>query len=151
MKAKDVMTLTPATCSRQTNLAAAAELMLSADCGLLPVVDEGKLVGVVTDRDLYIALATRNQRAADVCVGDVAQSPVYTCAPEDDIEAVLMTMQQHRVRRVPVVGFGGTVLGLISLDGLAVAAGPEQTLTDRAVIDTLQAMNAAHPTQLVSV
>ena len=144
MKAKDLMTAWPTTCSPQTNLAAAAELMLSADCGMLPVLDGGKLVGVVTDRDLYIALATRNQRPADLSIGEVAQSPVYTCSPEDDLDAVLATMRQHRVRRVPVEGFGGTVLGIISLDDLAMAAGAAQLLTDRAVIDTLQALRGEH-------
>jgi CBS domain-containing protein len=144
MKAKDLMTASPVTCSPQTNLAAAAELMLSADCGLLPVLEDGKLVGVVTDRDLYIALATRNQRAADLCVGEVAQRPVHTCSPEDDVHAVLATMRQHRVRRVPVEGFGGTVLGIISVDDLAMAAGPAQLVADRAIIDTLQAVRGEH-------
>ena len=61
MRIKDVMTREPATCSPATDLAAAAALMLDKDCGILPVVDDhGKLVGVVTDRDMYIALATRN-------------------------------------------------------------------------------------------
>lgn len=60
MKIKDIMTTDVRICSPGTNLAAAAALMLDGDCGILPVVDEGKLVGVVTDRDMYIALATRN-------------------------------------------------------------------------------------------
>ena len=144
MKAKELMTALPTTCSRETNLAAAAELMLAADCGLLPVLDDGRLMGVVTDRDLYIALATRNQRASDVCAGEVAQSPVYTCSPEDDLDTVLATMRHHRVRRVPVEGFGGTVLGIISVDDIAMAAGPAQLVADRAVIDTLQAVRGEH-------
>ena len=56
MKAKEIMTGAPLTCSPGTNLAAAAALMLDGDCGILPVVDHDKLVGVVTDRDLFIAL-----------------------------------------------------------------------------------------------
>jgi CBS domain-containing protein len=144
MKAKDLMTADPRTCAPQTNLAAAAELMLSADCGLLPVVDQGRLVGVVTDRDLFIALATRNRPAAEVTVGEVAQSPVHTCTPEDDAEAVLATMRAHRVRRVPVEGFGGTVLGIISLDDVALAAGSRPGLADRDVVATLQAIRSRH-------
>ena len=144
MKAKDLMTLQPRTCSPDTNLAAAAEIMLAADCGLLPVVNDGRLVGVVTDRDLFIALATRNRCAADLTVGDVAQNPVYTCAPEDEAGAVLATMRAHRVRRVPVEGFGGTVLGVISLDDVALAAGAEGTVADRDVVATLQAMRSQH-------
>lgn len=144
MKAKDLMTPQPKTCSPDTNLAAAAEIMLAGDCGLLPVMDEGKLVGVVTDRDLYIALATRNRSAADLTVGEVAQKPVYTCSPEDGVDAVLETMRAHRVRRVPVEGFGGTVLGVISLDDLALAAGADSSLADRDVVATLQAVRSGH-------
>ena len=67
MKVKDIMTGEPRVCSPETNLAAAAALMLDGDCGILPVMEDGKLVGVVTDRDMYIALATRNKRASEVC------------------------------------------------------------------------------------
>ena len=64
MKIKDIMTAEPRTCFLDTNLAAAAALMLDGDCGILPVVEDGKLTGVVTDRDMFIALATRNTRAS---------------------------------------------------------------------------------------
>jgi CBS domain-containing protein len=152
MRAKDLMTPLPRTCAPDTNLAAAAEIMLAADCGLLPIVDEGKLVGVVTDRDLYIALATRNTRAAELTVGEVAQRPVYTCTPEDEVHAVLATMRAHRVRRVPVEGFGGTVLGVISLDDVAFAVGVDRTLADRDVVATLQAIHGQHhSTQIAAV
>jgi CBS domain-containing protein len=75
MKIKDIMTAEPRTCALGTNLAAAAALMLDGDCGVLPLVEDGKLVGVVTDRDMYIALATRNKRASEITVGDVVQTP----------------------------------------------------------------------------
>ncbi len=74
MKVKDLMTAQPRVCSRDTNLAAAAALMLDGDCDILPVLKDGKLVGVVTDCDLHIALATRNVRASQVTVGDVLQA-----------------------------------------------------------------------------
>ena len=65
------MTGEPRTCSTATSLAAAAALMLDGDCGVLPVLDDGKLIGIVTDRDMYIALATRNKRASAISVGEV--------------------------------------------------------------------------------
>jgi CBS domain-containing protein len=108
MKVKDIMTSEPRTCSPTTNLATAAAIMLDGDCGILPVVDEGKLVGVVTDRDMYIALATRGKRASHITVTEVVQAPVNTCGPDDDVQTVLQTMKEHRVRRLPVEGFGGT-------------------------------------------
>ena len=72
MKVKDIMTAEPRTCSPGTSLAVAAALMLDGDCGVLPVVDGGKLVGVVTDRDMYIALSTRNTVASQLTAGEVA-------------------------------------------------------------------------------
>jgi CBS domain-containing protein len=144
MKIKDIMTTDVRTCSPGTNLAAAAALMLKGDCGILPVVDEGKLVGVVTDRDMYIALATRNKPASHVTVGDVARQQVFTCDPDDDVHAALATMKEHRVRRLPVQGFGGTVLGIVSVNDILLAAGARKQVRTDEVVDALQAICAHH-------
>ena len=144
MKIKDVMTAKPRTCSTGTNLAAAAELMLDGDCGFLPVVEAGKLVGVVTDRDMYIALATRNQRPSQVTVGEVARRNPVTCGPEDDVNAALEVMKEHRVRRLPVEGFGGSVLGIVSMNDLLLATGPSGGVRPDIVMDTFQAICAHH-------
>jgi CBS domain-containing protein len=144
MKVKDLMTAEPRVCSRDTNLAAAAALMLDGDCGILPVTEDGKLVGVVTDRDLFIALATRNVRASHVAVGDVLQAPALTCGPDDDVQSALATMKQRRVRRLPVEGFGHTVVGVISLNDIVRAAGAKKPLRDAEVIEALQAICAHH-------
>jgi CBS domain-containing protein len=144
VKVKDLMNAEPRTCVPGTTLAAAAALMLDGDCGMLPVVDGGKLVGVVTDRDLYVALATRNRLASDITVGEVLQAPVHTCEPEDEVHAALATMKQHRVRRLPVEGFGGTVSGIISMNDILLAAGARKPLRDAEVVDALQAICGHH-------
>jgi CBS domain-containing protein len=144
VKVKDIMTGEPRTCSPDTNLAAAAPLMLDGDCGILPVVQDGKLVGVVTDRDMYIALATRNKRASEITVGEVVQTPVYTCGPDADVQAALETMKQHCVRRLPVEGFGGTIMGIISMNDIVLASGPRKPVHDAEVVSTLQAICAHH-------
>jgi CBS domain-containing protein len=144
VKVKDIMTGEPRTCSPETNLAETAARMLDGDCGILPVVADGKLVGVVTDRDMYIALATRNRRASEITVGEVVHTPVYTCGPDDDVEAVLETMKQHRVRRLPVEGFGGTIMGIVSLNDIVLAAGPRKLVRDAEVVSTMQAICAHH-------
>jgi CBS domain-containing protein len=144
MIVKDVMTAAPKTCSPGTNLAEAAALMLDGDCGILPVVDDGKLVGVVTDRDMYIALATRNQRASDVTVGELARAPVHTCGPDDSVQTALATMKQHAVRRLPVEGFGGTVLGIVSMNDIVLAAGPRKAVRESEVMGALQGICAHH-------
>jgi CBS domain-containing protein len=118
--------------------------MLDGDCGILPVVADGKLVGVVTDRDMYIALATRNKLASDITVGEVVQTPVHTCGPDDDVEAALGTMKQHCVRRLPVEGFGGTIMGIVSMNDIVLASGPRKPVRDTEVVSTLQAICAHH-------
>ena len=144
MKVKDVMTPEPRTCAPSTNLAEAAALMLDADCGILPVVDDnGKLVGVVTDRDMYIALATRNALAAQLTVGDVARSQVFTCGPDDELHAALKTMREQHVRRLPVDGFGGTVAGIVSMNDILLAAGGKG-LGNAEIVGTFQAICAHH-------
>ena len=144
MKVQDLMTSEPRTCSRETNLAEAGALMLDADCGILPVVDtEGKLVGVVTDRDMYIALATRNRLASQLTVGEVARSQAFTCGPDDDVQDALATMKRHHVRRLPVDGFGGTVAGIVSMNDILLAAG-NKGLGNAEIVDTFQAICARH-------
>jgi CBS domain-containing protein len=138
------MTGEPRSCSPETNAAAAAALMLDADCGILPVVDNGKLIGVVTDRDLFIALATRDRRASELTVGEVAQAPVRTCGPDDDVKAALATMKQYSVRRLPVEGFGGTVLGIVSMNDIVLASGPRKPVRETDVVHTLQGICAHH-------
>jgi CBS domain-containing protein len=146
MKIKDIMSGEPRTCSPQTNLAAAAVLLLDADCGFLPVVEDGKLTGVVTDRDMYIALATRDRRASELTVGEVAQAPIYTCGPDDDVQSALETMKRHNVRRLPVEGFNGTVMGIVSMNDIVLAAGSKKPVRDAEVVDTLQAIcSHRHP------
>ena len=144
MQVKDIMTKDPLTCLPGTNLAAAATLMLEADCGILPVVDDGRLVGVVTDRDMYIALATRGKRAQEITVDEVAQSPVFTCGPEDDVQVALDIMKHNRVRRVPVAGFAGSVLGIVSLNDIVLAAGPRKGVRDTEVMAALQGICGHH-------
>ena len=144
MKVKEIMSGEPCVCAPHTNLAEAAALMLKADCGILPVVTDGLPVGVVTDRDLYIALATRNRLASEMTVGEVARQPVYTCTPDDDVLAALETMKAHRIRRLLVEGFGGAVIGVVSLSDIVLAAGTKKPLNDTEVANVLRAICAHH-------
>jgi CBS domain-containing protein len=136
------MTANPTTCSLQTNLAAAAALMLATDCGFLPVVDDQKLVGVVTDRDMFVALATRNQLASQVTVAEVVTMNVVTCQPEDDVHVALDAMKEHRVRRMPVAGLGRAVMGVVSMNDILLAAGPAMGVRIDKVVDTFQSICA---------
>jgi CBS domain-containing protein len=150
MKVKDIMTSEPRKCTPDTTLAAAADLMWEGDCGILPVVEDGELVGVVTDRDMFVALATRNTLASQLRIGAVATKAVVTCAPEDDVRAALATMKQARVRRLPVAGGGGTLLGMLSMNDIVLAAGGNEGVRRDEIVDALQAI-CGHPLPAVRV
>ena len=119
MKASEVMTRTPAFCTPETNLGSAVEILWGRDCGILPVVDaEGYVVSVVTDRDICIALGTRNRLPGELSVADVATQRAICCSANEDVQTVLAKMAQSRIRRLPVVDGAGKLEGLLSMDDI---------------------------------
>jgi len=155
MRVEDVMMRTPVCCGSETNLGAATEMLWSRNCGMLPIVNaQQKVIGVITDRDLCIALGTRNQLAGQIAVGDVMTGTVYSCRPEDDIHAALDTMARNRVRRLPVISKEGHLEGILSMDNVvqhADAAGTGNTaeLAPRDIVVTLQRIYGPLVPQLV--
>jgi CBS domain-containing protein len=125
MRVKEIMMCTPYTCRKETNLGEAAELMWKGSCGFLPIVGaDGKVCGVITDRDICMALATRNKLAGDVTVGEVSQGRLYACSPEDEIHVALLTMRDGKVRRLPVIDSDGKAVGVLSMDDVLLHAEP---------------------------
>jgi CBS domain-containing protein len=120
MKVKELMTTDVKRCSLETNLAAAARIMWEGDCGAVPVTDErDHVVGIITDRDICIAAATRPRPEGEIPVKDVISGALYTCAPGDDVRAVLDTMKARKIRRLPVVEQGGRLVGIVSIHDIA--------------------------------
>jgi len=117
MKVCDVMTKFVVCCKPESNVGEAVELLWRHNCGILPVVnDERKLIGVITDRDICIALGTRNRLAGDVKVGEVASKTVFSCLADDEIHSAMLTMAEHHVRRLPVVNHQNVPVGILSMD-----------------------------------
>lgn len=142
MRVQDVMMRTPVYCSPETNLGSAVQLLWDRDCGFLPIVDaKRKLIGVVTDRDLCVALGTRQQPPGRITVGEVATGKVYSCRERDDIHAALETMAKRRVRRLPVVNEEGLLQGILSMDNVVLhteSPGNAAELSDQDVVNTLR-------------
>jgi CBS domain-containing protein len=109
-------------CSPITNLAAVAEIFWKENCGTLPVVENSRVLGMITDRDICIALGTRNVKAADTLVKDVALPKLFHCAPKDDIHSALQTMSAQKIRRLPVIDSAGTLQGILCLDDIVLHA-----------------------------
>jgi CBS domain-containing protein len=127
MKVKDVMMGTPYHIPLEANLGMATELMWKGNCGFLPVVDAAnKVCGVITDRDICVALGTRNQTAGQVLVKDVVKCNLHACNAEDDIHVALQTMREEHVRRLPVVDLTGNLAGVVSMDDLLLRAEPSR-------------------------
>lgn len=123
MKVQDVMNSHVQSCQPDTNLAAAAGVMWDHDCGVLPVVnDVGQVIGMITDRDIAMAAATKGRQAGEIPVRDVLSGHVYSCAPDDDIHAALKTMRHAKVRRLPVVNAEGQLQGILCLNDIALRA-----------------------------
>jgi CBS domain-containing protein len=148
MKVSEVMSRTPAFCVPGTNLGTAAEILWNRNCGILPVVNaEGHVVSVITDRDICIALGTRNRLAGELAVGDVAAQAAVCCNADEDIRSALARMGGAKLRRLPVVDSTGKLLGLLSMDDVvdrtpfkAAAKGDE--LTAEEVVATLKRLYA---------
>jgi CBS domain-containing protein len=123
MKVQDIMTENVKACAPQDTLATAMSLMWDADCGVLPVIsDSRKVVGVITDRDIAVALGTRNRLASDIPVSEAMSKQMYFCAPDDDIHSALKTMRKDRVRRLPVINKEGLLHGIVSMNDIALHA-----------------------------
>jgi len=146
MKVQDVMVKGVRFCTPDTNLAAVTQIFWEQGCGALPVVENGRAIGMITDRDVSIALGTRNAKAGDTLVRDVALPKVFFCLPLDDIHTALNTMRAQQVRRLPVVDHEGALKGILSLDDLVLFAGDKLTdaLKYTDVVDTMKSI-CEHP------
>jgi CBS domain-containing protein len=119
MRVKEIMMGTPYYCHPETNLGSATEMMWNANCGFLPVeTNEGKVIGVVTDRDICIGLGTRNRPSGDVTVEEIMSGKLYCCEPDDEVHAALKILSEGRVRRLPVLAPNGTLVGVLSMDDI---------------------------------
>ena len=123
MKVREVMTRKAIYCGPESTLEEASFLMRKHDCGFLPVIgDGGNVIGVVTDRDMCIALGTRNRKPSDVRVWDVMPHKLFTCMEGDDVHCALKTLRGARVRRLPVIDRDGSLGGIVSIDDIVLHA-----------------------------
>src|SRR4051794_18357574 len=101
-RVQDTMTGKPTSVDPSTPIADAAKLMRDEDVGSLPVTDQGRLVGVITDRDVVVRIVAEN-RTDTATVSDAFSRNPITVEPEDDLDDALQKMARHQVRRLPVV------------------------------------------------
>lgn len=114
MQIRDVMVPTVDSIDAADTIAYAAARMAEDDLGIFPVLRTGKLVGIVTDRDIAVR-AVATGIAVDAPVECAMTRSVSTCAPQDELEHVIARMAREKVRRMPVCDGAGEVIGMVSL------------------------------------
>jgi CBS domain-containing protein len=123
MKVREIMTRKASFCGPESTLEEAAYLMRKHDCGFLPVVgDGGNVIGVLTDRDMCIALGTRNKKPSELRVWDVMSHKLFTCMEGDDVHCALKSLRGAKVRRLPVIDRDGSLVGVLSIDDIVLKA-----------------------------
>ncbi len=115
MKVRSVMTSEVQACRPQDNLAAAAMIMWHHDCGVVPVIDsEHRPVGVLTDRDICMAITLKDRPASAIPVGETMATDISSVNPDDDVDDALKLMSARQIRRLLVVDSDGRLNGILS-------------------------------------
>lgn len=122
MKIQKIMTTNVASILAHHKLSDAAKIMQERDCGALPVIDTNEfIVGMITDRDIAMAAYTKDRRIADIQVSEAMSKSPLSCQENDDLHDIEKLMQTHQIRRVPVVDKKNHVVGIISVNDIALA------------------------------
>jgi CBS domain-containing protein len=143
MKVSDIMSQPPQTCRLDTDLATASRRMKDFDCGMLPVLDtHAHVVGILTDRDIAVAVGDRRRSASHVAAHEAMTRKVQTCLPDEDVRQVLSRMASWRLRRLPVVSHDGDLKGVISIDDIILWGVEDGVVSSRELADALRSICA---------
>ncbi|MCZ2074879.1 MAG: CBS domain-containing protein [Bryobacteraceae bacterium] len=128
-KCKDFMTKDPVCCLGADSAEKAAQIMKREDIGSVPVVEDSqnkKLVGIVTDRDLALRIVAEGRDPKSARVSDVMSRGLVTCPADDDAQNAIDAMENHQIRRLPVVDAAGRIVGIITQADIARRLGKDQ-------------------------
>ncbi|MDQ2747480.1 MAG: CBS domain-containing protein [Acidobacteriota bacterium] len=115
-------------CAPEDNLMRVADLMRLRDCGAIPIVEQTKVVGILTDRDVCLAVAARNRKASDVKAADLLKSKIIVCCADDDLESALRKMRKYQIKRLVVVDESNELVGILSIADLVLSVHKDKKL-----------------------
>ena len=145
MKVHDIMNRPARVCHLQTDLATASRRTKETAAGMLVVIDShGRIAGVVTDRDLALAMDTEAADIRTLPIGRIMTRRVHTCHEDDDLHEALARMASRRVRRLPVLNRGGDLQAVISIDDLILWAVQQGGVTAKELVSALRHICAPH-------
>jgi CBS domain-containing protein len=122
---RQAMTTNPRSIATTDSVVDAARVMRDEHVGSLPVVEDGRLVGMITDRDIAIRIVAEGADPQSVKVGEIASRRVVTADPDQDLDDARGLMAQHQVRRLPVVE-GDELVGILAQADVTREEDPEQ-------------------------
>jgi len=129
MRCREIMTSTVKTATSETPLKDVAAMMRDGDMGSVPVVDGGKLVGLVTDRDIVVRAVAEGKDAATP-VGEAMTTEIFSVSPDDFVFEAIRIMGDKQVRRVPVVTESGELAGIIAMADIALEMEDEREIAE---------------------
>jgi CBS domain-containing protein len=124
---RNLMTTNPRSLESGSTVVEAARIMRDEDAGLIPVVEGGKLVGTVTDRDIAVRVVAEGKSPESITVGEIASRELVTIDPQQELDEALRLMARHQVRRLPVVEEDGKLVGIVAQADIARNASDAQT------------------------
>lgn len=110
------MFVKPRTVKVGDSVVEAAKLMKGEETGIAPIVEDGRLIGVVTDHDITTRVVAEGRDPKTTRVEEVASRDLVTIDPDEDLEEALAVMAQHEVKRLPVIEEDGTLVGIVAHD-----------------------------------
>jgi len=126
MEIRDIMTTDVEVIRPEDTIAHAAQRMRRLDVGSLPVCDGERLIGMVTDRDITVRATAEGREPQTTYIRDVMSPHLIYCFEDQESEAIEHIMQEHQIRRLPVLTRAKRLCGIISLGDLAVKSGQVQ-------------------------
>jgi CBS domain-containing protein len=126
---RDVMSPRPKILDADATVAAAAALMRAEDIGDVMVIAEGRLYGILTDRDIVVRALARGLDPNETCIGDICSRELTTVSPDDGIGHAVRMMRAKALRRLPVQEHG-EVIGMLTIGDIAVARDVHSALAD---------------------
>lgn len=148
MQLREIMSKPVVTCRTEDTLNTAAKLMWDNDIGSIPVVDnDGRVAGMITDRDICMAAYTKGGALAVISVWDAMAKQVFSCHPDNSLEEAERLMSEKQIRRVPVVDGDNRPMAMLSLNDVArhTAAARKRNGLDRELTQTLAAICQPRP------
>jgi CBS domain-containing protein len=128
-RCREIMTSNVTTARREMTLQAVAVLMRDGDCGVMPVVEDGKLVGIVTDRDIVIR-AIAEGKDFQTPIGEAMTTEIFSVKPDDFVFEAIRLMGDRQVRRIPVINEAGELAGIIAMADIALEMEDEREIAE---------------------